>query len=256
VIALDIVTVHLNNFDGLERTRQSVARLRLKESFRWLVIDGASCTTNDEERLAIRLARDDSEDFSSEPDQGIYDAMNRGARRCTGEYVLFLNSGDELHPEFSINQVDNELGESRPGMVWGACYERFPNGALVRTAPRSPRLAWYGIPVNHQSVLFRRDILGSNPYDCRYSLCADYDLICRLLLSNAGVNRLTMPIAIFERGGRSSIAFDACLKEEEVLRSLHFGLSRSTARLISNLKKITQKLGRIPPVRRLMRKWI
>ena len=154
-----------------------------------------------------------------------------------------------------MSELEVELGTDRPEMIWGTCYERFATGTLVRTKTRSPRLAWYGIPVNHQSVLFRRDVLGEKPYSECYTYCADYDLICRLL-KRGSVHRTAMPFVTYERGGVSSRNFKDTMAEEEFLRSEHFGLSPRVSMAITSLKKINAKIGSLPAIRRLMRRWV
>ena len=141
-------------------------------------------------------------------------------------------------------------------MIWGTCHERFPDGTLVRLKTRSPKLAWYGIPVNHQNVLFRRDLLGDGPYDLRYRYHADYDLIGRMLQRGAQVHRSELPIAIFQRGGISSRNFSETMREEEKLRQRHFGVSPVLSRAITLLKKFNRSLGSIPALRRAMRRWV
>jgi len=161
-----------------------------------------------------------------------------------------------LHPDFSLDAIEAELGDRNPEMVWGTCFERFPDGSLVKLKNRSPRLAWYGVPVNHQNVLFRRDTLGDSPYDVRYRYCADYDLISRLLNQGIDVHRTSLPIAIFERGGTGSRNFIENMKEEELLRTQHYGVNKYASSGISYLKRLNRQLGSVPAIRRLLRKWV
>ena len=252
---LDIVTVHLSDFDGLKRTFASLESMLARRQFRWIVIDGGSVAATTEQAALMRTVSQRAACFLSEDDNGIYDAMNKGTSLADADYVLYLNAGDELHKGFSLSELEAELGSDKPEMIWGTCYERFPAGALVRTKTRSPQLAWYGIPVNHQNVLFRRDVLGEKPYSENYKYCADYDLICRLL-KRGHVYRTAMPFVTYERGGVSARNFADTMAEEELLRSEHFGLSPRVSMAITCLKKINAKIGSLPAIRRLMRRWI
>ncbi|NNJ65925.1 MAG: glycosyltransferase [Xanthomonadales bacterium] len=253
---LSVVTVHLDDFAGLSATRASLRRHLSDPAVHWIVIDGDSSPGRAEDSESLRGAREAADEYVSEPDAGIYDAMNKGTRLARGDYVLYLNAGDELHERFSLEGLAAELGDDRPGMIWGTCHERYPDGRRVRVKNRSPWLAWYGIPVNHQNVLFRRDLLGDAPYRLEYRYNADYDLIGRLLKQGTAVRRTEMPVAVFARGGASARNFSEMLKEEEALRTLHFGVSPALSRGITAFKRLTGRLGRVPAIRRVLRKWV
>jgi putative colanic acid biosynthesis glycosyltransferase len=253
---IDVVTVHLEDFHGLELTLNSVRRFIEDSEMDWHVIDGASNFDDSSARDLFSLVRQTATHFVSEPDKGIYDAMNKGTSLAKGDYVLYLNAGDELHPDFELEKLESELEGDRPGMIWGTCHERFPDGTLVRVKTRSPKLSWYGIPVNHQNVLFRCDVLGAEPYDLRYRYLADYDLIGRLMQDGEIVHRSELPISIFHRGGTSSRNFSQAMKEEEELRQRYFGVSPVLSKAISFVKKINRSLGSIPALRRAMRRWV
>ena len=94
---LSIITINFNNKDGLKRTIESVISQKFQE-FEWIIIDGGS---SDGSKLLIEeVARNNKKLVSywcSEPDGGIYPAMNKGIDKAKGEYILFLNSGDTLH---------------------------------------------------------------------------------------------------------------------------------------------------------------
>lgn len=253
---LSVVTVHRNDFQGLSDTLKSLQDRLASPDIEWLVIDGDSTPVEADEVAAFRRAEESADRFLSEPDAGIYDAMNKGTSLSRGEYLMYLNAGDELHESFSLKELAAELGPERPGMIWGTCHERFPDGRLVPMKNRSPRLAWYGIPVNHQNVLFRRDLLGDSPYRLEYRYHADYDLIGRLLKQGVTVHRTDMPIAVFARGGASAQNYADTLREEEALRTLHFGVPSAVSRLITGFKRLTGRLGAVPALRRALRKWV
>ena len=89
---LSIITVNLNNREGLRKTAESVVSQTYKD-YEWIVIDGGS--TDGSKELIEQYAEHISY-WVSEPDKGIYNAMNKGIRQAHGEYFLFLNSGDSL----------------------------------------------------------------------------------------------------------------------------------------------------------------
>lgn len=252
---LSIVTVHLEDFSGLKRTMESLKRWKDFEGSQWVVIDGGSKVAGDNAVLVSEVASL-ADVYVSEPDEGIYHAMNKGTALAQAEYVLYLNAGDEIHPQFDLTQVTFEMGTEKPAMIWGTCHERFATGAIVRVKNRSPNLAWYGMPVNHQNVMFRRELLGDTPYDLRYRICADYDLVGRLLKKGGSVIRSDVPFVVFHRGGVNEQRLDETLSEEAILRTLHFGVPSVISLGILLLKKANSKLGQSPAFRRILRRWV
>lgn len=97
---LSIITINFNNLEGLRRTYESVVCQTCKE-FEWIVIDGGS---TDGSRDFIESNQDKFSFWCSEPDRGIYNAMNKGIAHATGEYLQFLNSGDNLHDKDVIKE--------------------------------------------------------------------------------------------------------------------------------------------------------
>ena len=95
---ISIITVHLDDFEGLIRTFHSLQALLSNQHLSWVVIDGGSHIETDDQETGVDLIKSVADFFSSEPDRGIYDAMNKGCRAAKGDYVLFLNAGDEFAP--------------------------------------------------------------------------------------------------------------------------------------------------------------
>lgn len=101
-----VITINYNNASGLERTVNSIIPHKTKD-WEYLIIDGNS---NDESVDIIKKYENAGIDYwVSEPDSGIYNAMNKGVRQAKGEYVLFINSGDTIHPDADIKSIMNQL---------------------------------------------------------------------------------------------------------------------------------------------------
>jgi len=251
---LSIITIHLNEPAGLERTFNSLAPVATEKSLEWIVIDGGSKLQGADMGVFDRV-ESLADHFTSEPDEGIYDAMNKGTRLAVGDYVLYLNAGDELHPEFNLQALAS-LTETTPEMIWGCCQERYENGSLIQVKTRSPSWAWYGMPVCHQAIFFRRDALGDTPYDTRLHISADYDLVCRLLSSGAEVEQLESVVSTFHRGGLSDIRGGVTREEENQVRLRYFHVPAFAGSAIKNFKGMNTKLAKIAWFRRLWRRWI
>ena len=102
---LSIITVNYNNIEGLKKTLESVLTQNWK-NFEFIVIDGGS---SDGSKEIIELNNEKLDFWVSEPDKGIYNAMNKGIKASKGSYLLFLNSGDELRESTVLEAVESEL---------------------------------------------------------------------------------------------------------------------------------------------------
>jgi putative colanic acid biosynthesis glycosyltransferase len=253
---VSIVTVHLNDFDGLNSTYHSLRRLLVSRQINWLVIDGGSEVTTEEQGKCFDLIKSEADIFISEPDSGIYDAMNKGTRLASSDYVLYLNAGDELHPDFELEKLIQMIKFNQPVMIWGCCFVQYQSGSIVEIKTRSPSWAWYGMPVCHAAIFFQRKALGDNPYDTRFHIGADYDLVCRLVTSGATVAHFSSLVSIFHRGGISDVKRDAALQEENVIRLKNFRIPSIVGSVIKSFRAISGRLAQVAWLRGLWRRWI
>ncbi len=252
---LSIITVHLNDIPGCKTTLASLRQHLPDERIEWIVIDGKSELHGLDVGVFEEIASL-ADHFVSEPDNGIYDAMNKGTRLATGKYVLFLNAGDELHPDFTLQHLNRLVDASTPAMVWGHCLVHYRNGSIIQIKTRTPAWAWYGMPACHQSMFFRRDVLGDNPYDTRYRIAADYDLVCRLIRKEEQVVQLDSLVSIFHRGGLSDVSRVASLNEENEIRLKYFRLPAVAGGAVKKFKSLNAQISRLAWLRRLWRRWI
>ena len=251
---LSIVTIHWRDPEGLRATLDSVCGRDWSVPFEWVVVDGGTDTNDADTAQLFDQVRQLATRFLSEPDDGIYDAMNKGAQAASGDWVLFLNAGDCLHPQFDPARLSGYSAENAPDMLWGVSCDRLPGGEAYPVRTRAPGWLRYGPATAHQAILFRRAALGQPAYDTRYQIAADYDLICRLYTAGGGVERLSMPICIYELGGRSAADTGATLREEARVRAERFGMPAWLSGLIMHVKhgawKATQ---RFPGLRKSLR---
>ncbi|MEM8866814.1 MAG: glycosyltransferase [Verrucomicrobiota bacterium] len=179
---VSVITVVYNNLEGLKATYQSF-REQDSPHKRMIIIDGAS-TDGTAEFLETLHDQPDLE-FVSEPDKGLYDAMNKGLMRAKSDYVIFMNGGDTFFNHEVLTQSLAELGiQEFPGVLYCSGLFCFPNGGSRFRASREPEAIWHGQPALHQATFFKTKIHQDYLYDTGYKVSADYNLICRL--SNAG----------------------------------------------------------------------
>lgn len=213
-----IVTVTFNAEQTLPGTMASLA-CQDGADFEWIVADGRS----NDRTLAI-AERFDAGPFSlvSEPDTGIYDAMNKAVARAGGEYVYFLNSDDELADARVLSEVGQLLASSRADLLIGQVM--FVGGArdkLRSYAHLTPfRLLFDSLC--HQAVFARRDLfdrMGGFDLSLRYA--ADYDWLIRVLKGGARVQHTDRIVSRFRVGGAHAQAAAKTASENEIVRQRH-----------------------------------
>lgn len=211
-----------NNVNHIERTIRSVIGQRYAP-IEYLVIDGGSTdgTVAIIRRYADRITR-----WISEPDRGIYDAMNKGLAMATGDYVLFMNSGDELYSPDTVAEVfaaapdaDIYYGETELFDEQGESLGLRRHGIPERFTWRSFR---YGMNVGHQAIYVRRSIAA--PYDTRYKLSADIDWIIRAAKQARNAVNTRRIVAKYLVGGLSKQRHWQSLRERFAILSRHYGL--------------------------------
>lgn len=180
---LSIITINRNNCAGLSRTMDSVIRQTCKD-FEWILIDGAS---TDGSLDFIRQNEQYITYWVSEPDKGIYNAMNKGLRQAHGNYCLFLNSGDWLAQDSTIADVLPILS----GDIFVA-RSLYHNGQKITGKSRFisqenfslSTLARESLP--HQSTFIRTALLRkSGGYDESYRLLADWAFFLKMAINNS-----------------------------------------------------------------------
>ncbi len=190
-----VITVTYNAGSTIERTLDSVAEQVLPD-VEHIIVDGCS---SDATMQHIQRYVEHSADTNSphrislirEPDDGLYDAMNKGLLAAKGEYVVFLNAGDRLHQPTTLQLVAEHLAQfnpsRHPAVLYGQtdCVDN--DGRFLRhrrlEAPEqltAGSFLW-GMLVCHQSFYARTDIVRSIPYDRRWHFSADYDWCIRIM---------------------------------------------------------------------------
>ena len=171
---LSIITINRNNADGLRRTMESVLSQTWKE-FEYIVVDGAS---TDGSVYYIRENKDLLSYWVSEPDNGVYQAMNKGIRQSKGEYLLFLNSGDDLVDKDVLNLVFSK--SCTADILCGKCNVVDAEGTVLWTSNPPENITFgflYHQGLGHQSTFIRRilfDEIGLYREDFRYNSDIDF----------------------------------------------------------------------------------
>jgi putative colanic acid biosynthesis glycosyltransferase len=186
-----IITITRNNLDGLKRTQASLESQSAR-NFEWIIIDGDSGDgTKDylHDLPAVGI---------SEPDDGIYDAMNKGIERAGGDYLLFLNAGDML-ADMDILSTLSKAAAAGPDFIYGDALE---SNGLYKKARGGKELDW-GMITHHQAMLYRREKIGALRYDAALKIAADYKFTRSFLSTARDMHYVPCAICIFEDGGIS-----------------------------------------------------
>jgi putative colanic acid biosynthesis glycosyltransferase len=194
--SLTVITVVFNDLPGLVRTLHSVQRL-LPVVEHW-VIDGS---TNTEVSDHLRSHAGDAIRFLCEPDEGLYDAMNKGLDRAKTAYVLFLNAGDVFQPSFDPRRFLSAAGASPGRVVLGYSIEK--NGADEFQRPAAGREADAFHSPAHQATAYPTAVYSRLRFDTALSIKADARFTQAALRLVGGVF-VDMTVCEFELGGRSS----------------------------------------------------
>ncbi len=219
---LSVITVVYNNVADIGRTLLSVLN-QTHPAIEYIVIDGGSTdgTLDIINTYKSRIAK-----LISEPDKGIYDAMNKGLALATGDYVIFMNSGDEFYAADTVEKVfatadgaDIYYGETE--MVNA---RRESLGQRRHKAPA--KFTWrsfkYGMSVSHQAIYIRRALTA--PYDPAYQLSADIDWIIRAAKKAKKIVKVEGYVAKYLVGGMSKARHRQSLKERFAIMKKHYGL--------------------------------
>ncbi len=188
-----IITIAYQNLAGLKKTAASITGQEGKD-FQWIVIDGNS---NDGTKDFIKSQPCE---WISEPDDGIYDAMNKGIDRATGHYTIFMNAGDIFAGVEVLKHLKHRINKSTQAIdfIYGDAKE----DGNYKAARSHKKIAW-GMFTHHQSMLYRTAPLKQFRYDSNHNIAADYDLTCRFLARAQNAEYIAIPICGFEPGGLS-----------------------------------------------------
>lgn len=219
---LSVITIVYNNAGDIERTMLSVLG-QTYGSIEYIIVDGLS---TDSTLDIVKKYKDKLAKLISEKDEGIYDAMNKGLAAATGDYVLFMNSGDEFYSKDTVTKVfataedaDIYYGETEMIDAKGNSL-----GQRRHKAPES--FTWrsfkYGMSVSHQAIYVRRSL--AEPFDRGYHLSADIDWILNAAKKAKKIVNTDQYVAKYLVGGMSKKRHRQSLKERFEIMKKYYGL--------------------------------
>ena len=242
MITFSIVTITYNAASVLAPTLDSVL-MQNYPHVEHIIIDGASTDSTVAIAKAYQQRSDEAENehivrIQSEPDDGLYDAMNKGLQQATGDYIVFLNAGDRFPKADTLDKVVLAAvvgdGEEHPAVLYGDTdiIDEKGNFLCHRRLSPSERLTWrsfrYGMLVCHQAFYARTDIAKALPYDTSFRYSADVDWCIRVMKEGEHRHLLLRNIhaivADYMQEGQTTLHHKESLQERFEVMKRHYGL--------------------------------
>lgn len=219
MIKLSIVTVCRNSGKTIEKTIRSVLNQSYGE-IEYLIIDGKS---EDDTLQIIERYREHIVYIASEPDQGIYDAMNKGILASTGQYIAFMNS-DDWYMDGAVEHIMKYAHETDADIIYGDYYRIYEDGrrTLIRQDTVDPEDIRFRMPICHQTVFAKRSLFQKlGLFELEYKIASDYDWLLRAYLAGCRMLYVSVPVCCFRLGGVSSRKRLLCYDEIRAISCRH-----------------------------------
>lgn len=196
-----IVTVCYNAESCIEQTIKSVLSQK-RELFEYIIIDGKS---KDGTMLIVDKYKAEIDVVVSEPDQGIYDAMNKAIGLAKGDYINFMNAGDCFVNSSVLEDMSSSMEAGKTDVVFGnevvmldgLYYE------VEATPFYAPPYIKHSMGFNHQCTFVRTEVARKYPFDLQYRLAADYNMIMTIYRNKGSFLKVPLPVAYFDTNGVS-----------------------------------------------------
>lgn len=226
-VLITVITVCLNAEKDIGRTINSILMQDLT-GFEYLIKDGGSgdSTLGIAESYSDRFGEKDiSFRIVSEKDEGIYDSMNRAAEIASGEWIIYVNAGDELFDEGVLTRLSSVISQESDVIFGDAVY--LENGKYKMLKAGNPDEFKCKNPICHQASVSRTELVKKYRFDTRYSIAADFDMFLKMYLSGEIRYKKTDDvIAVFCLGGVSDRQILEREKEFDISRKRN-GLKRA-----------------------------
>lgn len=219
-----IITVTYNAGKVLEDTIQSIVAQTYK-NIEYIIIDGAS---TDNTLQIIEKYKKHVQRIVSEPDKGLYDAMNKGMNLATGDYLCFLNAGDTFHEDDTLQRMVHSFpGNELPDILYGETAIVDANGHFLhmRRLSAPEQLHWksfkQGMLVCHQAFFVRHTLL--EPYNLDYRFSADFDWCIRMMKKARTLHNTHLTLIDYLEEGMTTRNHKASLKERFRIMVKYYG---------------------------------
>lgn len=253
---ISIITATYNSVKTLEQTILSVVG-QTYSSIEYIIIDGGS---TDGTVDLLKKYNDKIAYWISEPDEGIYDAFNKGVAHATGDYVQFLGSDDCLCNEFVIEKIANEIEISVDILCAGVwVVDEINRLQFWATGLKAIEEGYDYTMIPHQGMFTRRNLLLKHPFDVSYRIVADYLFFLTCYYDEkVHFKYIETPVAFFSMGGFSG-ELSVLLQEENNRVRTAFGLpllEDNKSLIKETIKDILKRLRLFEPTRYILNRYV
>lgn len=216
---LSIITINYNNKAGLQKTIDSVICQTWKD-YEWIVIDGGS---TDGSKELIEQYQQHFSYWCSEPDKGVYNAMNKGIAKAKGEYIQFLNSGDCFHQVNTLEMVSVYLGQNAD-VFYGALNYISEKGNYIVSYPEELTNLYFLLhSIGHPASFIRSELLMERGYREDLRIVSDWYRFLEWFREGKYFRYIDIVVADYDTTGISSLNLDLINKENEIVFRELFG---------------------------------
>lgn len=215
---ISVVTIVYNDKTCLEQTINSVLD-QTYEYIEYIIVDGGS---TDGTADVIEQYSAGIDHWVSEPDDGIYDAMNKGARLSTGSWIVFLNAGDSFHDAEVVRDVFSFPVQLEAEIVYGDAMQLFAGNVPVIREGRPIETIECDVPFIHQCTFVSAPLMQHCPFDLKYKISADYDFFFHMYRNGVEFHKIDRVISDYDMSGVSSHFFQT-YKEMRMIQEKYAG---------------------------------
>lgn len=232
-----VITVVYNGIAYIEETIQSVIS-QTYANIEYIIIDGGS--TDDTVNI-IKSYEKYLACWISEPDKGIYDAMNKGITLATGDYINFMNGGDRFISNTILEEIFGDK-HYEADLIYGEKEVR--HGFMTRVKPTKPlSKLWLGMAFSHQALFTKTSVMKASPFNLLYRVAADHDFILKSYVEGKSFLYLGKVVASASTGGLSDKNLLFSHKEHRKI-ALHYSNNSSKIHIAYFKKMISYTLSR------------
>lgn len=200
---VSVITVCYQAREALKDTIESVLDQTYSD-IEYVIVDGGS-TDGTLELIQGKSAENII--WISEPDRGIYDAMNKGVRLCHGEYVIFMNAGDRFASSEVITKMAQAIEQENPDILYGDYYDLCQGESKYISYQGVKINSWYFLMskmICHQVIIAKKQWMTEKPFDTEYRYAADRKWLIQCVKENAKLAYRPEAVAVYDRTGVSS----------------------------------------------------
>lgn len=194
---ISIITINYNNIHGLKKTIRSVIE-QTYHNIEYIIIDGGSTDGGKEfiEKNSTNIYY-----WVSEKDKGLYNAMNKGIQKSTGDYLIFMNSGDTFFNKHVLSEIFEK--DYTADILYGSTIYNYDKGGIIRH-PRSINIMEHELPFCHQSCFIKGSLMREYQYNESYRFIADYAFFYQCYKEGKTFEQISKIVSIYDTKGVSA----------------------------------------------------